>query len=251
MKIEAARAAGYEGIELWHDDIEAFLQSGGSLKELRSALDGAGLLVPTTIYLGGWFDCHESEFPRVLESCRRRMDQAASLGARHVIAGPASGNADVRLGAHRYRLLLEEGLRIGVRPSMEFLGFVEQINTIESVLEILAIANHPEATIVLDPFHIFRGGGSFSSLSTVPPSAIAISHFNDAPSWPPRVEQHDKDRVMPGEGHLDLKGYTGLLKKIGYAGWLSLELFNEELWLQDPIEVARIGLEKMRCCAES
>ncbi len=250
-KIEVASAVGYEGIELWHDEIEVYLGSGGSLKELRSALDGAGLCVPTTIYLGGWFDCSETEFPLVLESSRKRLEQAAEVGARHVIAGPAPGRADVRIGAKRYRLLLEEGLKRGVRPAMEFLGFVEQINTIEAAVEIIRIADHREATIVIDPFHIFRGGGSFASLSTLSPTEIAISHFNDTPSLPPRLQQHDRDRVMPGEGHLDLEGYVGLLKGIGYDGWLSLELFNEALWLKDPFEVARVGLEKMRRCAEA
>ncbi len=250
-KIEVAGAAGYEGIELWHDDIEAYLYAGGSIAELRSALDGAGLCVPTTIYLGGWFDCSETDFPRVLETCRKRMEQAAEVGARHVIAGPASGKADVHIGAKRYRLLLEEGLKRGVRPAMEFLGFVEQFNTLESAIEIIRIADHREATIVIDPFHIFRGGGLFASLSRLSPTEIAISHFNDTPSHPPRLQQHDRDRVMPGEGHLDLKGYVGLLKGFGYDGWLSLELFNEALWCEDPFEVARLGLEKMRSYTEA
>ena len=250
-KIEVARAASYEGIELWHDDIEDYLNGGGSIRELRSALDGSGLCVPTTIYLGGWFDCPQEDFPQVLETCRARMDQAAEVGARYVIAGPASGFADVHTGAIRYRLLLEEGLKRGVRPAMEFLGFVDQTNTIEAALEIVRIADHPEATIVLDPFHIFRGDGSFSSIAKLSPTQIAISHFNDTPSTPPRCEQHDRDRVMPGEGYLDLKGYVECLSGIGYQSWLSLELFNEKLWLEDPFEVARVGLEKMRNVVEA
>jgi sugar phosphate isomerase/epimerase len=88
-------------------------------------------------------------------------------------------------------------------------------------------------------------------LLKVPADRIAISHFNDAPAIPPRLQQHDKDRVYPGDGHLDLRRMVRLLKQVGYNRWLSLELFNEKLWAQDPAEVARTGLEKMRAVVES
>ena len=55
---------------------------------------------------------------------------------------------------------------------------------------------------------------------------------------------------MPGDGHLDLKRLVDLLRQMGYDRWLSLELFREDLWTQDPREVARIGLEKMRAVVE-
>jgi len=80
---------------------------------------------------------------------------------------------------------------------------------------------------------------------------IAVSHFNDTPSTPSREKQHDRDRVMPGEGHLDLPRYLRGLRQTGYQGWLSLELFNEVLWQQDPLEVARTGLDKMKSLAEA
>jgi sugar phosphate isomerase/epimerase len=55
---------------------------------------------------------------------------------------------------------------------------------------------------------------------------------------------------MPGEGVFDLRRYLALLNQIGYRRWLSLELFREDLWAQDPKEVARIGLDKMRAVVE-
>jgi 2-keto-myo-inositol isomerase len=36
------------------------------------------------------------------------------------------------------------------------------------------------------------------------------------------------------------------LNAIGFRGALSLELFNRDYWKQDPLSVARTGLEKMR-----
>lgn len=250
QKIAVAGEAGYEAIELWHDDIDAFLKQGGSLGDLRKALDDHNLAVPTTIYLAGWFDTTGPEHDRALDECKRRLDQAAELGAPHAIAAPPADRADYEVGAGRYRELLEIGIEKGVRPSMEFLGFVEQLNTIEDCLDVVTRAAHPQATIILDPFHVFRGGGSVESIALLQEGQIAISHFNDAPSFPPRRQQHDPDRVMPGDGHLDLRRYLQLLRDIGYRRYLSLELFREDLWARDPLEVARIGLDQMRSVVE-
>ena len=250
-KIRIAGEVGYSAIELWHDEIEAFVASGRSLSDIKKALSDAGLALPTTIYLRGWCDTTGAEHAAGLEECKRRLQQAADLGAVHAIASPAGGQVDVALAARNYRELVELGLSFGVKPAMEYLGFVEQINTIESALEIMTLSGHPQATIIVDPFHNFRGGGSFSSLSKLRGDQVAISHFNDTPASPPRLEQHDHSRVLPGEGHLVLKEWISLLKQIGYRSWLSLELFNEALWAQDPKDVAARGLETMRAVAEA
>lgn len=246
QQLEVAADAGYGAIELWFADVDAHVAAGGSVEEVGRAVRDSGLVVPTMIYLGGWFDCAEAEWPAVRSASLRRLEQAALIGASFVIAGPPAGQADPELGARRYRELLEAGERIGARPAMEFLGFVEQYCTIESAQEVLTLAAHPAGTMVLDPFHIFRGGGSLESIASLPANQIAISHFNDTPASPSRYLQHDSDRVWPGTGHLDLKRYLQLLHRTGYDRWLSLELFREDLWRRDPAEVASEGLARMR-----
>src|ERR1700722_16664441 len=114
------------------------------------------------------------EHAREREEGKRLMHQASELGAIHVIAGPPAGRADHDQGARNYHELLEIGRKIGVKPAMEYLGFVEDINTIEDAAEIITKSEHPDATIVHDPFHIFRGGGSFESLTKLPAERIAI-----------------------------------------------------------------------------
>jgi 2-keto-myo-inositol isomerase len=242
-QIQVAAEAGFGAIELWFADTDAH----GSLKEIRSALDDSGLAVPTMIYFAGWFECPGSEWPRVKDEASRRLEQAATLGAKHLICSPPEGPADLAIGAGRYRELLEIGAKVGVTPAFEFLGFVKQYCTIESALEVLAISG---GVTVLDPFHIFRGGGAVESVAKLRADQIAVSHFNDTVKTPPREQQHDPDRVMPGDGCFDLARYCELLRATGYSGWLSLELFREDLWARDPMEVARIGLEKMKQVVE-
>ncbi len=250
-KIRIAGETGYAAIELWHDDIDAYLATGGTTADIRKAVEDQNLTVPTSIYVKGWFETTGAEHRKALDECKRRFAHAAEVGATYTISGPPMGKADHALGAKNYRELLEIGLSMGIKPALEYLGFVEEFNNIEAALDVLERADHPAGTIVHDPFHIFRGGGSIESIGKLKPEQIAIFHFNDAPVQPPRAQQSDADRVMPGDGHLDLKRILQLLRQIGYNRWLSLELFREDLWAKNPRDVAREGLEKMRAVAES
>ena len=249
-KIRVAASAGYTGIELWHDDIDLHLQSGGTLAEIRRGVEEHGLCVPTTIYLAGWCEPEGPAYRQGLAECRRRLEQSAAVGARHAIAGPPPGPVDYALAAQRYCELLDLGLTLGVRPAMEYLGFVQEVNSIGKALRIVRDSGHPEATIVLDPFHDFRGGAGCEDIAQLRASQIAICHFDDAPAHPPAHAQVDGDRVLPGEGVIPLDRFVSLLRQIGYTGWVSLELFREDLWQRDPLEVATNGLAKMRSVCE-
>ena len=107
-------------------------------------------------------------------------------------------------------------------------------------------ADHPDASIIMDPFHILRGGGPIESIAKVPGEKVAIWHWNDTPGDRPFSEQSDADRVLPGDGVGPLREIEQLALAQGYEGYVSLELFNPDLWDQDPIEVAKIGMEKMQ-----
>ncbi len=249
-QIEVAAKAGYAAIELWHDHMDAHLKNGGTLKEIRQAIDDSGLKVPTTIYLAGWFQPAGPEHETALTEVKRRLEQAAAVGAEFSIAGPPQGKADRDLGAKHYAELLELGKSYGVKPAFEYLGFVDDINTIDDAIDIITRSGHPEATVVVDPFHCWRGGGSAASIAKLRADQIAISHFNDSPANPPANKQQDSDRVMPGDGVVDLKFYCDQLTAIGYDRYLSLELFRDDLYAKDPLEVATLGLRKMREIAE-
>ena len=250
-KIAIAGRIGYGAIELWHDDIDLYLLTGGTLADIRKAVDDNGLEVPTTIFLKGWWDTSGEEYEQEIDEIKRRLEQSVEVGATYAIGGPPLGEVDFELGGRQYARLLEIGREFGIKPIMEFLGFSEQVNSIEAALRVMEGSGDTDATTVLDPFHIYRGGGNVESIAKLTADQIAISHFNDCIDTKPREEQHDPDRVMPGDGIFDLARYCQLLREVGYNRWLSLELFREDLWQQDPEEVARVGLEKMKAVAEN
>jgi len=123
---------------------------------------------------------------------------------------------------------------------------MKSVYTIDQAWQIVEDADHPDASIIMDPFHILRGGGPIESIAKVPGEKVAIWHWNDAPGDKPFAEQSDADRVLPGDGIGPLREIEQLALAQGYEGYVSLELFNPDLWDQDPIEVAKIGMEKMQ-----
>ncbi len=247
-KIRAAGEAGYTAIELWNDDLTAYEVSGRSLSEVRRALEDYRLSVPDVVHLPGWMDAEESSFRSdVLGEARRRMEQGAAVGASRIIVGPAQGRVDLNLAADRYCELMALGQEIECLPSLEFLGFVDHVNNVDTLMEIVEKAGHPRSKVVMDAFHIYRGGGREEDILKVPGDRISIFHIDDVPrTKKPRRLLTDADRVYPGDGILNLEAMILMLVRQGFAGPVSLELFNSRIWKEDPFEVARRGAEKVR-----
>ena len=250
-KIKVAGKAGYTAIEPWNDEITAYLEQGGSLPELKRALGGAGLRVVSMIALHGWITAEGAEYQRVLEDCRRRMSQAAELGSPYIVASPPREVVDLSRASARFAELLELGAEIGVVPSMEFLGFVDGVKNVATAWRIASGTGDARATVVADVFHMIRGGGTVDDLLQLSGDRLANFHINDVPAQPDPLTQKDEDRVMVGDGIADLPRVIANLRTIGYRGPLSLELFNRELWEQDPFQVVKRGLDRIRALVEA
>jgi sugar phosphate isomerase/epimerase len=249
-KIEIAAAAGYQAIEPWNDEISAYLEQGGNLADLRRAIDENGLEVVSVIALHGWITALGGDHERVLDDCRRRMAQAVALGSPYIVASPPQQVVDLKHASRRFAELLAIGARLGVLPSMEFLGFVDGVKNLASAWAIASGTGDPKATVVADVFHMMRGGGSIDDLLALAGENLACFHINDLPAKPDPLTQKDEDRVMVGDGIALLPRVIANLRTIGYHGPLSLELFNRGLWSEDPRSVAERGLDRIRALVE-
>ncbi len=245
-KIRIAGETGYDAIELWITDVEKHLEGGSKLVDVTKALEDQRLSRPSMISLRDWCTADDAAFAAALETAKRRLDIARQLGVERIVAGPPREVVDLSMATERYAKLLEVSIDRGVPASVEFLGFVEGINTLEKAWAICGGTGNPEATVTPDVWHMFRGGSDPATLDMIPADHISCFHWNDAPAQPERTQQTDADRVYPGDGIYDLKGLATRLRAKEWDGVLSLELFNRAYWQQDPRIVARTGLEKMR-----
>ena len=247
-KIKIAAETGYDGVELWIDDLEKYEKEGGSLKELDAQIKEMGLFVPNIIGLWDCMPMDDADFKASLKATKERMRMSADVSSKHVAAIPVPDRADFDLavGVKRYKELLKISREeYGIIAAFEFVGFFKGVHRLGQAAAIALDSDDRDACLIMDTFHLYRGGSGFNGVSLLNKDIIADFHWNDVPASPPRDELGDKDRIYPGDGILPLVGVLKDLKKIGYSGPISLEMFNREQWKLDLKEVAAIGKKKI------
>jgi len=246
---EIAAKAGYCGFEPWIRNIEEFTKGGGSLADLRKRIADLGLSVESAIGFAEWLSDDEAKRAKGLEQMKRDMDAVAQIGGKRVAAPPVGAREtpmDLLKVAERYRKVLELGRQAGVVPQLELWGGSKTLRRLGEVAYVITEAAHPDACALLDVFHIYRGGSDFAGLRLFNGAAMHMLHVNDYPADPPREKITDAQRIYPGDGVAPLVPILRDLRAAGFRGMLSLELFNRDLWKQDPLVVARTGLEKIK-----
>jgi 2-keto-myo-inositol isomerase len=135
---------------------------------------------------------------------------------------------------------------MGVVPQLELWGFSKNLSRLGELAFVAAEADHPDACVLPDVYHIYKGGSGFNGLRMFNGRQVHAFHINDYPADPPRDTISDADRVYPGDGVAPLTDILRTLRDIGFRGALSLELFNRTYWKQDAKLVATTGLSKMK-----
>jgi 2-keto-myo-inositol isomerase len=153
--------------------------------------------------------------------------------------------------AERYRALLELGDTMGVVPQIEVWGSSRTLSRLGEAAMVAIESGHPKACILPDVYHLYKGGSSLGGIKLLAPTAIHVFHVNDYPADPPRRKLTDADRIYPGDGIAPYKTLLRDLRQGGFQVMLSLELFNRQLWRQDPEVVLKLGLAKMNALLRS
>lgn len=245
--IDIAARAGYDAIEVWIGDLRAYMTEGKTLAALKKLAADAGLEVVNAIGFAPWMTDDDTRRQAGFAQMKEEMEIMAALGCSR-IAAPAAGVTsppDLYKAGERYRELLDLGRRTGVTPQLEVWG-ASPFNHLGQALMVAAIANDPDAHILADVYHLHRGNSGFDGMKLLDGKAVDLFHMNDYPGSIPREQLQDKDRIYPGDGVAPLKQVLTHLKNMSGTKILSLELFNREYWQQDPLTVAKTGLEKMR-----
>jgi sugar phosphate isomerase/epimerase len=252
--VDVVQQAGYDGMEPWIGELEKYVSGGGSLADLKRRIADAGLIVDSAIGFASWIVDDPDKRATGFEQMKRDMDLVLQIGGKRIAAPPVGAtdqtDLDLSRAAERYRDLLELGRSIGVTPQLELWGFSKSLHRLGELMYVAVESGHPDACILPDVYHIYKGGSDFEGLKLISTSAIGVMHMNDYPDIP-RETISDADRVYPGDGIAPLSRIIQLLTLQGFAGTFSLELFNRQYWQRDSLEVARTGLEKMKAAVEA
>jgi 2-keto-myo-inositol isomerase len=125
-----------------------------------------------------------------------------------------------------------------IRLSFEFLGFGWcSVRTPRAAYEIVKTVDRENVGLTIDAAHLFGGGGLLSELDQLDPRRIFAFHLDDLEDTPKEAIR-DSTRVLPGLGVVPLDEICKRLRRIGYDGPCSVELFRPEYWDWDPLELA-------------
>jgi len=140
----------------------------------------------------------------------------------------------------------------GVRCAFEFLGplqfrppsqhvFIYQMN------EMVDFAREcgPGFGVVLDVWHWYHSGGTLADIRRAGTDRIVLVHLSDAAKMAPE-DVRDNQRLLAGEGVIDLVGIFRTLKEMGWAGSVSPEPLGRIPKDMSAEEGARLGLESAR-----
>jgi len=256
QQIDLAAAAGYDGIEPWVRDLEQYVQQGGKAADLKKRIDDAGLSVVSAIGFANWIVDDDAKRAEGLQQARREMELVKAIGGAFIAAPPVGAHRGddpsptLAAIAERYHALLNVGADTGVIPQLELWGFSKTLSKLSEVAYVAAGAAHPDACVLPDFYHIYKGGNDFASLMMIEASRMHCFHINDYPAAPPIAEIADRDRVFPGDGVCPLPKLIRQLLDHGFHGVFSLELFNPDYWQRDAMEVAVEGLKKSRAVVD-
>jgi len=227
-KLRACAAAGFDGVEIFEQDL---VVSPSTPEQIRALARSLGL----TLDLYQPFRDFEGVSEEVLADNLRRAEAKFRLMNRLgidtmlVCSNVATATIDDdEVAAAQLRRMGETAARYGVRLAYEALAWGRYVSDFEHAWRIVELADHPNVGTCLDSFHILSRRWDPAAIEKIPAGKIFFVQLADAPELSMDVLSWSRHyRVFPGEGAFDLVTFMGHLVRSGYNGPVSLEIFND------------------------
>jgi sugar phosphate isomerase/epimerase len=237
--LDAAAAAGFDRVGLDHYSVGGYLRDGATIDGLSRLLRTRGLRCTDVGVL-----------PIGLGNARAAAAELARVAA--VTGAPvciAALYADVAADDAIRELraagdVLDDA---GVRMAFEFTAYGHR-RSLREAIELCRAVGWQRCGLLVDTWHVFRGGESLTLVRSLDAEQIALVHVNDAApqnGLDARFEGRFR-RVIPGTGCFPLDAFARALDTIGYQGTVSVEVLASDLRRQPPHEGARRLLQSLR-----
>ncbi|MFH8496076.1 bifunctional sugar phosphate isomerase/epimerase/4-hydroxyphenylpyruvate dioxygenase family protein [Streptomyces coeruleorubidus] len=227
-KLTAAARAGFDGVEIFENDL---LASPLTPEEIRARCADLGLGIDLYQPMRDIEAVPEDEFARNLRRARHKFELMRRLGADTVlVCSSVSPRAvdDDALAAEQLSRLAGTAQEFGIRVAYEALAWGRHVSTYDHAWRIVESAGHPALGTCLDSFHILSRGSDPKGIEDIPGEKIFFLQLADAPLLAMDVLQWSRHyRCFPGQGGFDVAGLVRHVLRTGYEGPLSLEVFND------------------------
>jgi len=241
-KLEAIAAAGFDGVEIFENDL---LYYGGSPREVRKLAADLSLEITLFQPFRDFEGVRRDRLQRNLDRAERKFDLMQELGTDLVLVCSnvaADSLGDRQILIDDLHLLAERAGARDLRIGYEALAWGRHVNTWQQVWDIVRAADHPNLGVLLDSFHTLSLKGDPSAIAEIPGDKIFFVQMADAPLLNMDVLEWSRHfRCFPGQGDFDLPNFLAPILKSGYRGPLSLEIFNDGFRAAPPRSTAVDG----------
>ena len=245
-KLEAAAAVGFDGVEIFENDLLTF---DGSPKDVRHIADGLGLAITCFQPFRDFEAMPDVQRARNLDRAERKFDVMQALGTDLLLicsnVQRAAIDDDARAAADLAEVA-ERAARRGLRIGYEALAWGTHVNRWRHAWHIVQAAGHESLGLIVDSFHTLAVGDDPSGIAELPSDKLFFVQLADAPrlsmdslSW----SRHFRN--FPGQGQLPVAAFLHAVLAAGYNGPLSLEIFNDEFRAAPARLTARDGLRSL------
>ena len=242
-------AAGHcDAVDLWLGHAEAALETH-SVEQLCDLFTSSGIAPIAASFQGGLLTSQGDARQEHWSLFEKRLPLLSRLNIPVlVLAGDAFGPLTPQDLSRLSMSLSEAGKRAadaGVRIALEFDARASFPNNLQSAIALVEDVGHPAVGLCLDWYHYTVGPSKANDLWLLSPDNLFHVQLSDIADVP-REMASDADRILPGEGSSPPDPLLTRLREIQYAGGISVETHNPQLWRVPPRQFGEIAITALR-----
>lgn len=236
--IDGCARHGIGGIGVWREKLAEV-----PAPEARSRLDDAGLTV-TSLCRGGFLSDARTH-ATALDDNRRAVDEAVDIGADLlvlVMGGLPEGNTDLAAARTAARdglaalapYAIDAGVRLALEPLHPMYAADRCVlSTLRQAVEWAEPFPPGAVGLCVDTFHVWWDPEVEAAIAEVA-SADRLATFQVCDFLVPLPADVLLGRGYMGDGVIDFETLTRSVAATGYAGFVEVEIFNADVWADDP-----------------
>ncbi len=245
--LPAYARGGWTAVEIWLTKLETYLETH-TVAEARGLLDDNGLVAAAASAQGGLLLARGAEREAHWDHFRRRLGVLGELGVPTLVVVADFHRDLVPDDYNRAAAALAEAAAAargaGLRLALEFQKSARFCASLDTTLALILQSGAEGVGVCFDLFHYYTGPSKFEDLAYLTPENLAWVQLSDL-AGTPRELAGDGDRILPGEGDFQIGPILDQLGRIGYEGYVSLELLNPQLWRIKADRVADLGYQAL------
>ncbi len=248
-RLQVAADCGYRGMGFMHSDLQRVRQRYDD-QSLRTMFADHGIGLLELEFLVGWIDDDEP-LAAAEVVFQDMLDAADALGVRHFKVGPDMEGRDWPLErmSERFAALCRRAATVGAQVVLEPMPW-SNVTDLDTAIDIVRTAGEPNGGLLVDIWHMARGGIDHADVAKVPAGFIKHVEINDARAdmQGTLLEDTLDHRLFCGEGDLDVVSFIRALGLQGYEGPYGIEILSAAQRRRAIADVGRDAIETARQC---